>query len=71
METCPIDIDEHRRVMVAHFVRLFEVDPTYSRYAWKTYVELSHCPCPDIGKDIKQALEQRKNRSEDIPKEAA
>ena len=47
--------ERHRQEMVAHFIRLRQVDAGLARSALATYVGRHHCPFPKIADDVKAA----------------
>ena len=56
--------ERHRQEMVAHFIRLRQVDAGLARSALATYVGRHHCPFPKIADDVKaewaKVVEQQK-----------
>lgn len=49
---------QHRKKMVDHFLWLQAHAPIdYARGAYYTYTRNPDCPCPDILKDIKAAMQ--------------
>lgn len=50
--------ERHREEMVAHFVRLVQVDADYARAAVSDYQKMLGCPFPKIGDDVKARLQE-------------
>lgn len=48
----------HHDEMVAHFVRLVQLDADYARYAVVAYQNTDGCPFPNIGDDVKARLNE-------------
>lgn len=48
----------HHDEMVAHFVRLVQLDADYARYAVSSYQKAPGCPFPAIGVDVKARLNE-------------
>ena len=46
----------HHEEMVAHFVRLVQLDADYARHAVGAYQKMPGCPFPTIGDDVKARL---------------
>lgn len=53
-----MDLEAHRRAQVDHFVRLFQLDPAYARYAVAEYQRNFPLLFPKIGHDVKAKLDE-------------